>query len=79
MKASQCSLTMTKRHYNVFVVMMFGALSDAPPSQMFNVQPCKRTITTIVRPKSLKKKQIVAFLLFVMLAIGMQLEVQQLN
>jgi hypothetical protein len=67
---------MMKRHYNVFVVMMFGILSDAPPSRMLNVQPCKRTPTTIVRPKSFVKKQIVAFLLFVILAIGMQLEVQ---
>jgi hypothetical protein len=46
---------------------------------MLNVQPYKRTPTTNVRPKLLQKEQIVAFILVVMLTIGVLLEVQQLN
>jgi hypothetical protein len=46
---------------------------------MFNVQRYKRTPTTIARPKLLQKEQIVAFILIVMLTIGVLLGVQQLN
>jgi len=61
------------------VVMMFGTLKDVTPSPMPNVRHCKRTPNIIARQKIFQGEHNGAFLLFVMLVIGMLLKVRQLN
>jgi hypothetical protein len=47
--------------------VVFGGMSDVPPSQKLNVLLCKRTLITIARWKSNQRKQLLAFLLHVMM------------
>ncbi len=49
------------------VDVVFGGMSDVPPSQKLNVLLCKRTLITIARWKSNQRKQLLAFLLHVMM------------
>jgi hypothetical protein len=58
---------------------MFGTLNDVTPSLMPNVQHYKRTPSTIARKKSFQGEHNGAFLLFVMLVIGVLPKVWQSN
>ncbi len=46
-----------------------------PPKSNIIAQCCKKTQSTIAKPKPFQNKQIVVFLLHVMLVIGLQLKV----
>jgi hypothetical protein len=47
--------------------VVFGGMSDVPPSQKLNVLLCKRTLITIARWKLYQWKQLLAFQLHVMM------------
>jgi len=70
---------MVRRCWNAFVVMMFGTLNDVTPSPMPNVQCCKRTQNIIARKKSFQGEENEAFMLLIMLVIGVLREVRQLS
>jgi hypothetical protein len=70
---------MVQRSLNAYVVMAFGELNVFPRTQVVIVQRYKNTINNITKLESFLNKQIMVFLLNVMLVIGLQPKVYQLN
>jgi hypothetical protein len=70
---------MVWKSLSVFVVMAFGELNATLQSLKLVSQHCKKTLNTTIKPKSFKNKQIMVFLFHVMLVIGLQPKVHQLN
>jgi hypothetical protein len=59
--------------------MAFGELNVVPRTQAIIVQHCKNTVNDITKLESFLNKQIMVFLLNVMLVIGLQPKVYQLS
>jgi hypothetical protein len=70
---------MVWRSLSAFVVMTFGESNATFQSLKLNFQHCKKTLNIITKPKSFQNKQIMVFLLHVMLVIGLQPKVHQLS
>jgi hypothetical protein len=65
------SPTMVQRSLSAFVGTTFSGLNVVPQSLTFVAQHCKKALNITIKPKSFQNKQIVVFLLYVMLAIGL--------
>jgi hypothetical protein len=57
----------------------FGELNVVPQNQTIIGQHCKKTLNIIRKPKSFQNKQIMLFLLHIILVIDLQPKVYQLN
>jgi hypothetical protein len=73
------SSSIVLKYWSLFVVIMYGKLRDAFPSSMFNVGICKNTPNIIVMLKSFQRNQFLAFLLHVMLVVGVKVKLDQLR
>jgi len=73
------SFIVMKKYWSLFVVIVYGKLKGAFPSSMFNVGICKKTPNIIVMLKSFQRNQFLAFLLHVMLVVGVEVKLDQLR
>jgi hypothetical protein len=70
---------MVRKSLNAFLGKSLGELNIAPQSQTPFVQRCKKTLNISTKPKWFQNKQIMVFLLHVMLVISLQPKVYQLS
>jgi hypothetical protein len=62
---------MVQRSLSAFMGTTFSGLNVVPGSPTIVAQHCKNALNITVKPKSFQNKQIVVFLLCVMLVIGL--------
>jgi hypothetical protein len=70
---------MVQRSLNASMGTTFGELNVVPRNQAIIVQHCKKTLHITTKPESFQNKQIMVFMLRIMLVIDMHPKVYQLS